>query len=386
MPKLLMVTTTAVTIEAFLLPFARHFRASGWVVDAAARDAAASGTLEPEFNNLYEMEWTRNLLDWENLARSVKRIRAIAVRNNYDIVHVHTPIAAFVTRFALRGERAAGKVKIAYTAHGFHFYKGGPPLKNLVFQTAERIAARWTDHLIVINGEDYEAALKMLPREKVTYTAGGIGMDLGKYKAAAFGADEIAAARREMGAKPGDTLILMIAEFSPGKRHKDLIKALAETGDPAIRLAFAGTGPLAAETRKLAAEAGAADRVKFLGFRRDVSLFIAAADATALPSEREGLPRVVMESMAIGTPVIGADTRGIRDLLSSGCGMLVPAGDTHALAEALKKHKNKTPEITAAAEKAKAKAETFDVEKIIGHYEGIYGGLLPLSKGSVTAA
>lgn len=376
MPKLLMVTTTAITIDAFLLPFARHFRASGWTVDAAARGVTAAGTLEPEFDSLYEMEWTRNPLDWENLARSAKRIRAIVARNGYDIVHVHTPIAAFVTRLALRGERAAGKVKIAYTAHGFHFYQGAPPLKNLIFQTAERLAARWTDHLIVINGEDYEAALKMLPREKITYMAGGIGMDLKKYRKAAFGADEIAAARREMGAGPGDTLVLTVAEFSPGKRHKDLVKALAETGDPAIRLAFAGTGPLAAETRRLAAEAGVADRVKFLGFRKDIPLLIAAADVTALPSGREGLPRVVMESMAIGTPVIGADIRGTRDLLSGGCGTLVPLGDTHALAEALKKHKKMTPEIAAAAERAKAKAQTFDVEKIIEQYEGIYRELL----------
>lgn len=386
MPKLLMVTTVAVTIEAFLLPYARHFRASGWTVGAAANGVTGSGTLKREFDSLYEMEWTRNPLDLEPLARSVKRIRAIAARNGYDIVHVHTPIAAFITRLALRGERAAGKVKIAYTAHGFHFYKGGPPLKNLIFKTAERIAARWTDHLIVINGEDYEAALKMLPRQKVTYTAGGIGMDLKKYRSPAFGAEEIAAARREMGAESGDTLILTVAEFSPGKRHSDLVKALAKTGDPAIRLAFAGRGQFAGELRKLAAEAGVAGRIKFLGFRADIPLLIAAADATALPSEREGLPRVVMESMAIGTPVVGTDIRGTRDLLSGGCGTLVPVGDTRALAEALKKHKNRTPDIAATVEKARAKAETFDVEKIIEEYQGIYDSLLPLSKESAATA
>lgn len=376
MPKLLIVTTVAVTIEAFLLPFARRFRALGWTVDAAARGAAGSATLEQEFDCLYEMEWTRNPLDIKSLARSVKRIRAIACQNDYDIVHVHTPIAAFITRFALRGERAAGKVKVVYTAHGFHFYKGGQPLKNLAFKAAETLAARWTDHLIVINGEDYEAAARMLPCERITYTAGGIGMDLKKYSASAFSADEITAARREMGAASGDTLVLTVAEFSPGKRHRDLIKALAGTSDPAIRLAFAGQGSLAQETRRFVAEAGVADSVKFLGFRKDVPLLIAAADATALPSEREGLPRVVMESMAIGTPVIGADIRGTRDLLADGCGTLVPVGNTSALAEALKKHKTKTPEIAAVVERAKAKADTFDEDKIIERHEGIYAGLL----------
>lgn len=371
-----MVTTVSVTIEAFLLPYARHFRALGWRVDAASRGAGDSRMLSAEFDALYEMTWTRNPLDVKNLVRSAERIRMLVDQNDYDIVHVHTPIAAFITRYALRGLRGAGKVKVVYTAHGFHFYKGAPPLKSFIFKLAEKMAARWTDHLIVINQEDYEAALKMLPQEKVTLTAGGIGMDIKKYRDAAFSMKEIADARREMGASPGDTLILMVAEFSPGKRHGDLIKALASTKDASIKLAFAGAGQAAGESRKLAQAMGVADRVKFLGYRRDIPLLIKAADATVLPSQREGLPRVVMESMAIGTPVIGADIRGIRDLLSGGCGTLVPVGDVNGLAEALKKHKTKTPELEAMVESAKVSSESFDVEKIIARYEEIYDGLL----------
>lgn len=376
MPKLLMVTTVSVTIEAFLLPYARYFRARGWTVSAASRGAADSRALSQEFDSLYEMEWTRNPLGVKGLTRSAERIRALVEQNGYDIVHVHTPIAAFITRYALRGLRGAGKVKTAYTAHGFHFYKGASPLKSFIFRTVEKAAARWTDHLIVMNEEDYEAALKMLPQERVTLTAGGIGMDMKKYRDAAFSVDEIAAARREMGVAPGGMLILMVAEFAPGKRHRDLINALAKTKDLSMRIAFAGVGQAADEVRKLAESVGIADRVKFLGLRKDIPLLLAAADVTVLPSQREGLPRAVMESMAIGTPVIGADIRGIRDLLSDGRGTLVPVGDVSMLTEALKKHKTKTPEIETMIQKAKASSESFDVEKIIAQYEGIYDRLL----------
>lgn len=378
MAKLLIVTTVSITAETFLLPFARYFREKGWGVDAAARGAESSALCGQTFDNCYEMKWTRSPLDAANLIKSAGRIKKLAEQNQYDIVHVHTPIAAFITRFALRAPRAAGKVRVVYTAHGFHFYKGAPAFKSFVFKTAEKIAASWTDHLIVINSEDYEAALRMLPREKVTLTAGGAGLELEKYRGVKFSAEEIAAARAEMGAGKDETLVLMIAEFSRGKRHKDLVLALELADDPGIRLAFAGTGPLMEEARTLAESKGFAEKIKFLGFRGDIPLLIAAADATALPSEREGLPRVVMESMACGTPVIGTDIRGIRDLLAGGCGMLVPVGDIKALAAALKKHKTKTAETCEIARRAKVKAETFEVEKIIARYDDIYKSLLPV--------
>lgn len=376
MAKVLMVTTVAVTLEAFLLPFARAFREKGWAVDAAASGVHSSEPCMRAFGRCYELSWTRNPLDLENLLNSLEKIRILAERNEYDLVHVHTPIAAFVTRYALRKLRASGKVKVVYTAHGFHFYRGAPRLKSAVFKIAEKIAAAWTDHLIVINEEDYMAALRMLPEEKVTLIAGGVGMEMKKYRDAVFSGEELAAARAEMGAGAGDTLVLMIAEFVPRKRHRDLINALALTGDASIRLAFAGTGALMEETRRLAEAKGVADRIKFLGFCKNVPLLIAAADAAALPSEQEGLPRSVMESMARGTPVIGTDIRGIRDMLAAGCGTLVPLGDAEKLAAALKKHKTLTPELTIVREKAKEKAAIYDVREIIKEYEKIYERLL----------
>ena len=67
------------------------------------------------------------------------------------MVHVHTPVASFVTRYALRKEK---KLKIIYTCHGFHFYKGGSILNWMLFYPIEYLAARWTDKLITINSED----------------------------------------------------------------------------------------------------------------------------------------------------------------------------------------------------------------------------------------
>jgi len=60
------------------------------------------------------------------------------------------------------------------------------------------------------------------------------------------------------------------------------------------------------------------DKVSFLGFRRDVPELLTASDVFILTSRREGLPRAVMEAMAVGLPIIATDVRGNRDLVKSG--------------------------------------------------------------------
>ena len=65
------------------------------------------------------------------------------------------------------------------------------------------------------------------------------------------------------------------------------------------------------ETRKLARALGVADRVHFLGHRPDIPALVRASVAVLLPSEREGLPRSVMEALSLGVPVVGTRIRGI---------------------------------------------------------------------------
>ena len=80
--------------------------------------------------------------------RPPREIRELVQRNDYDVVHVHSPVAAFVVRFALR---RLSRPRVVYTAHGFHFHRTAGRLRNAAFQSLERLAARWTDELIVIN-------------------------------------------------------------------------------------------------------------------------------------------------------------------------------------------------------------------------------------------
>ena len=153
-----MVSTIATTLSTFLLPHIQCMQRQGWIVDGAANGILMNQSCVDTFNSVYNIEWSRSPLDIKHILNSIKRIKAIVQDGGYDIVHVHTPIAAAVTRLALRHMVKSGKIKIIYTAHGFHFYKGAPLLNWLIYYPIEKYLSRYTDVLITINKEDYEIA------------------------------------------------------------------------------------------------------------------------------------------------------------------------------------------------------------------------------------
>jgi glycosyltransferase involved in cell wall biosynthesis len=332
-PSILFVTTVPVTLEVFLAPFARHLRERDWAVDGLANGAASCARIAQDFGRLFDIGWTRSPVSFLQLPALTRRVRTIVAEGGYDLVHVHTPIAAFVTRFALRNLERSDRPIVVYTAHGFHFYRGGRPLPNRVYRWMERAAARWTDYIVTINGEDLDAARSFgtIKPDRVRLIP-GIGVDPGPYAQGAVAPREAHSIRTELMIPEDAFLLLMIAEFGRVKRHEHALKALANTRNKGTVLVLAGDGPLEQRVRDRAEELGIKDRVRFAGYRRDVPALLAAADALLLASEREGLPRSMLEAMAAGVPVIGTDTRGIADLLKDGAGWIADKHDPNALA------------------------------------------------------
>ncbi|MEL6928358.1 MAG: glycosyltransferase family 4 protein [Cyanobacteria bacterium J06600_6] len=370
MPKLLVVTTVPITIRSFLLPLIKHFQAQGWQVDGMAQGISEDADCVRECDRTYDIQWSRNVFDPRNLLAGISRVREVFAAGNYDLVHVHTPIAAFVTRYALKDNQ---QVKVIYTAHGFHFYKGGSAVKNTIFFNLEKLAGNWTDYLIVINKED-EAAAKnnsFLPSDRIYYTR-GIGVDTDYYASGKVDPENITQVRASLQLSDSDTLLLSIAEFTPRKRHPDLLNALAKAANANIHLALAGEGKTKSAMEELAQQLNISKQVHFLGYRNDIPTLIQAADAVLLVSQQEGLPRSIMEAMCLNTPVIGSNIRGTQDLLEDDCGLLIELGNTDALAEAMIQVVEDPKSLATMAEKAKVKMEDYDLEQIIQQYTDIY--------------
>lgn len=373
MQSILQITTVPDTLSAFLLPFAYHFRHQGWRVDAMAQGISESIECSQAFDRIWNVEWSRNPLAINNLVIAPRTIQEVIFHEKYDIVHVHTPVASFVTRYALKDMNKCKKPKIIYTAHGFHFYRGGKFFKNALFLTLEKLAGCWTDYLVVINREDEETAKqqRLIPPERIRYMP-GIGVDLEHYNGDNLAQTEVEKLRQELNLTPKTSLFLSVAEFTPRKRPQDVLKAFAHLARSEARLAFAGDGYLMEQMQQLAIELGVENQVHFLGVRQDIKTLMRVAVATVLASEHEGLPRCVMESMCLETPVIGTDIRGTRDLLAKGCGLLVNVGDIEAMAIAMAWILDHPQEAIIMGKQGRKCVAEYDIAHIIKQHDDLY--------------
>lgn len=375
--RLLLVTTVSGTLSGFLLPYADHFRSRGWVVDGAARGAITDEECRGHFDTLWEIPWSRRPWDPGNL-RAARQLQEILASQSYDIVHVHTPVAGFVTRLAAGMHHLpAGRPKLVYTAHGFHCHPRANLAQKVLYAALEKIPAPFTDALIVINREDERLArrLRLAGSGRLCYMP-GIGVDLEAYSRANVSDAQVRAVRTELGLGERDHLFLIVAALMPGKRHRDALRALAELGREDIHLALAGVGPQFDSLRHLADTLGVSSQVHLLSRRNDIPVLLAASKALILPSEREGLPRSVLEAMALGTPVIGARIRGTAELLEQGTGILVEVGDMPALARAMEWVVENHDEAAALAQRAQRRVRRYALPRLLELHEELYEQLL----------
>ena len=373
MSSLLFVTTIPGTLSAFFLPLTRHLQAQGWRVDAMAQGISTNTQCVETFDRVWEVEFSRNPLAPQNLLVAPQKIRKVLAQKEYDIVNVSTPVAAFVTRYALNDLRKQGKPKIVYTAQGFRFYRGGAPLSNSIYLSLEKLAGPWTDYIVLVNHEDEEAAKRhrLVPEERVRYIP-GTGVNVDRFSADNISNAEVLRVRQEMGLALETPLFLSVAEFIPRKHPQDILRAFARLGRPEVHLAFAGDGRIFEQMQQLATDLRIQERVHFLGRRKDVPTLIRASVATLLVSELEGLPNCVMESFCLEVPVIGTNIRGTRDLLEGGCGLLVKVGDVEGLAQAMAWVLDHPEEVRMMGKRGRERMAAYELKQILKLYDSLY--------------
>ena len=311
MKKVLYVTTVSRTINAFLIPHINMLLDNGYEVHCACSiDKPVDKELQRKGVKIFEVPFSRNPLGIGNIKAFIK-LEELQRINNYDIVHVHTPIAAIYGRLL---KLSFPNLRTIYTAHGYHFLKGGSKLGWILYYPIEKIMAKFTDVIININKEDYEITKEKL-RPKKCYLLNGVGLDLREYKK--LSSKEIQEKRKEFGLNDKDFVVLMIAEINKNKNHIQLINAMDILKDkyPNIKVLCIGDGTLKESVEKQINLKNLQNNIFMLGYRLDVNKLINISDIGILLSYREGLPRNIMEFMACGRKVIATDIRGCRDLV-----------------------------------------------------------------------
>lgn len=247
-----------------------------------------------------------------------------------EIIHCNTPIGGVIGR--LVGKKF-GK-KVIYTAHGFHFYKGAPFFNRTILKWIEKWLAKYTDILITINQEDYEAVAKFtLKQNGKVYKVPGVGILIDDFKT---NQGELSSLKQKFGYSPSTILCIAVGDLNDNKNFLTLINSFALIKDLDIGFIICGRGPKEDLFKVEIDRLGLKDKVKLLGFRSDVADLLKASDIFLMSSKREGLPRSTMEAMAAGLPCIVSDIRGNRDLIEDGKGgFLIDPTDSKTFAEAI---------------------------------------------------
>ena len=244
-----------------------------------------------------------------------------------DVVHLHGYGA---TTF---GRLCAWRLGIPAILHE-HANHGDTPWFQKV---ADRILAPHTDLAIAVSEStgEFTTRARLMPAErtKVVY----LGAPLDEF-ARPRSADEVAAARVDLGIAPGTVAIGSITRLMPSKGNQYLIEAATRilATHPSVRFFIVGEGELQAPLEQQARALNLGDRLVFSGFKRDVAAALSAFEVVVFPSLWEGTPLTVFEALAMGKPIVATDADGLLDVLTDRRdALIVPKANAEALARAV---------------------------------------------------
>lgn len=256
-----------------------------------------------------------------------RQLLKIIEKHRIEAVVCSTPIGGALARLAAKKKHIS---PVLYEAHGFLFFKGAPLINRTIYKWEEDILAHYTDVLITITEEDYQAAQKLKLRSgRKPYLVHGAGVKVG----VTVNVDR-AEKRKSIGVPEDAFVIVSAGELNKNKNTKVIVRAIKDI--KGAHYVACGVGPEKEKLEKLADELGVSDRFHLMGYRTDMPEIMACADVFTMMSFREGMPRALLEAMDLGLPCVGSDTRGIRDLIDSEGGYICKPNDADAFTEAFR--------------------------------------------------
>lgn len=301
-----MLASIGVTLDAFFPEIVDHLRDLGYVVESAA----GTGTTKIDSTILEGLTRRPGLRNW----RAGASLRRWVHDNDLSVVLTSTATASALARLSVRD------IPIIYFCHGLH-WENNSGLRGLAWKAIETVALRRTSGAIALNGEDerwFRRHAPALPLIRLPY---GVGIDPASYP-------------RTTPPNATSTLRLCwIGEFGARKNptHAVRVAHSLRSRGTAFHLDMLGSGTQFEATRRLVRELGLERSVTLHG-HQPVKPFIESMDALIHTAKWEGLPRVFLESLAIGRQIFSYDIKGARDIP---CATLTPYADTAGMADAL---------------------------------------------------
>lgn len=293
---------------------------------------------------------------------------------NIHIVHSVGSRADFYARLA---GKIAGAPIIISTLAMFAERFDTDPLRKALYIIFDRFSERFVDTFIVVS-EALKHTLHTrhhIDKRKIVRIYNGVELDL--YSPHVKYSESV---RNEFAIEDTTPLVGTIGRciYQKGFEYFLLATPIILRKYPDVKFILVGDGPLRAQLENMAQRLGIANSIIFTGFRNDIPRILAEMDIFVLSSVLEGLPRVVMEAMAVGKPIVATDIEGIREELDHGQeGIIVPSRNPPALAQGIMElliNRDKAKEMGLRARK---KAERlFSLKETVKNIDSLYQRLI----------
>ncbi|MBK8743855.1 glycosyltransferase family 4 protein [Propionivibrio sp.] len=327
------------TLKNFLLPLIDGMQARGWQVSSVCSAGSFVDALRIQGYRIETIEIARSMNPLAAL-RSLYALIRLFRRERYDVLHVHTPVAALIGRLAAW---LTGIPLVIYTAHGFYFHDDMPVRKYKLFVAIERLAGHMTDIIFTQSAEDAHTAVaeRIISAERVQ--AIGNGVDASRFDPRRVSTRQLA---RDALGIPADAFVVgLIGRQVREKGVADFLLAAQQLAGTYPQIWFLLVGERLVSDHAAGvdiefsmAQAVLGVRLAAPGLRADIPEMLSAIDLFCLPSWREGMPRTIIEAMMMAKPVLATDIRGSREeVVHEETGLLVPVRSPELLAAAIER-------------------------------------------------
>lgn len=298
----------------------------------------------------------------------------IVDRRQIDVLHLHGYGA---TTFG----RLAGALRGLPTILHEHANLTDTPWFQKI---ADRLLEPATDIALAVSRStaDFVIQARLIPPTKVKVVY--LGVPLEEFNRPRT-AEEVAAARRELGIAPDEFAVGTITRLHDSKGNSYLVDAAARVvrDRPAARFFLVGEGPLLGDLQAQAAALGLGDRFVFAGFRRDVAGTLSAFDLSVFPSLWEGTPITAFEALAMGKPIVATDADGLLDILTDNAdALIVPRRNAAALADKIVWLIDRPAERARLAAAARLTGQQYDIDLFVRKMERLYTILHDVSRST----
>ena len=338
-PKIVQITAIGMSQVKLLSKLNTTLVEKGFEVHAVCTADEYTKQLPKDNITFHDVKIDRAINPIGNLKSIIEMIKVFK-KIKPEIVHVHTPVAAVLGRIAAK---IAGVPNVIYTAHGFYFHDGMSKAKYKLFFMIEKYIGRlFTDYIFTQSKEDFDLAVqnKFLNNNNYLHISNGIDLE-NQFNLSNINNNEIVEFGKKLNIKDGDIVFTFLGRMVKEKGIIELLEAfnILSSENQNVKLLCMGSMPDSERDGSVGELMKNYDnnQITFLGQVSSPEKYYALSDVFVLPSYREGMPRSIIEAMAMKNAIIATDIRGSREEVShKDNGYLVEVQNIPELLEAMR--------------------------------------------------